>query len=253
MFMLASYATTAHAYRPFNGTDAEVAERGEFELELGPVQLFHSRTRDLLFMPATVLNLGIFPRTELVVDFVGTIPLNGDSYQVRGTDVFLKFLLLRGALQKQRGPSLALETGPLTPEIHGAKGFGASANLIVSERWAWFVAHLDNIAELSRSALRFAWTNTLITEYRFSETIWPVLELLWSREFVSHTGTYSALVGGIWRAIDGVDLDAALIVSRVNHAPAFEARLGFTWAFQLWGQPGSQPEHSAKRYSIGSG
>jgi hypothetical protein len=44
---IASFATAAaltcwcgdvHAYRPFDGTDAAVAETGEMEIELGPVE-----------------------------------------------------------------------------------------------------------------------------------------------------------------------------------------------------------------------
>jgi hypothetical protein len=34
---LVTPTSTAHAYRPFDGTDADVAELGDFELELGPV------------------------------------------------------------------------------------------------------------------------------------------------------------------------------------------------------------------------
>jgi hypothetical protein len=131
-----SSARTAHAYRPFDGTDGDVAELGEFELELGPVELVHEDGRNVLLTPATVLNLGILPRTEFVVDFVGTFPVHPElgegRYQLRDTDVFLKFLLLKGALQDESGPSIALEAGPLTPEIYGEHGFGASANLIIS-------------------------------------------------------------------------------------------------------------------------
>src|SRR5262245_17391853 len=94
---LLSFPRHAHAYRPFHGTDGDVAELGEFELELGPVQMLHENRRDFLLAPATVLNFGIFPRTELVIDFVGNVPFRlerGESrYQLRDTDVFLKILV----------------------------------------------------------------------------------------------------------------------------------------------------------------
>jgi hypothetical protein len=236
--LLSGWNSVAHAYRPFTGTDADVAARGEFELELGPLQFRRNVGRNQLLAPATVLNLGILPRTELVVDFVGTLPLPAAAgqarYQVRDTDVFLKFLLRQGALQDRSGPSIALETGPLTPEIEGQSGFGFAANLIVSERWDWFVAHLDNQASLGRRDLQFGWSSSLIGEFRFSEIAWPVMELLAGRDFDAHASTYSALVGCIWHAADGFDLDAAAIAGSVNRAAAFEARLGFTWAFQVW-------------------
>jgi hypothetical protein len=230
-----------HAYRPFTGTDGDVAEVGEFELELGPLQFLREHGDDYLHVPATVLNLGIVPRVELVVDFVGAIALDPEPgehrYALGDTDVFLKFLLRKGVLQEQTGPSIALETGPLTPEFHGEPGFGAAANLIVSEAWDWFLAHLNNQASLSRSDLLFAWRSTLITEYRWSARAWPVMELLWQREFRSHASVYSALAGVIWKAYENIDLDAAAVVASVSGKPSFEGRLGFTWAIRVWGEP----------------
>jgi len=242
---------TAFAYRPFNGTDGDVAERGEFELELGPVQMLRVNGRNFLLTPATVLNLGIFPRTELVVDFVGNIPLRPDMgearYQLRDTDVFLKFLLREGVLQEETGPSIALEAGPLTPEIAGERGFGAAANLIVSERWGWFVAHLNNELVLGRKTLAAAWSNSLITEFRFSETAWPVAELLWERELRSGASIYSILAGMIWSVSEGLDLDAAVVVASVEGNPSYEGRLGFTWAVPFWEPSNQQPSEDQER------
>src|ERR1700722_7896999 len=36
------FSAPAHAYRPFDGTDADVAETGDFELELGPAHWYSS-------------------------------------------------------------------------------------------------------------------------------------------------------------------------------------------------------------------
>jgi hypothetical protein len=230
---------TAHAYRPFTGTDADVADVGEFELELGPLQFVREHARSYVQAPATVLNLGILPRIEIVVDFVGLIPtpaLPGEgSYQLRDTDVLLKIICIRGSLQgASAGPSVALEVGALTPEVHHETGFGTSANLIVSQRWDWFVLHLNNQLELSRGDLTPIWTESLIAEWRVHETFWPVAELLWSREFSSGASEYSALLGAIWNVREGLSLDAAALVASLDSALAIEARLGFTWAFQLW-------------------
>ena len=54
-------APQAHAYRPFDGTDADVAELGTFELELGPVHWYSQGEAHYLIAPATVLNLGYAP------------------------------------------------------------------------------------------------------------------------------------------------------------------------------------------------
>src|SRR5215471_19102213 len=191
--LFASGVTTAHAYRPFDGTDADVAELGEFELELGPAQLLHEDGRNFLTTPA-VLNLGILPRTELVVDLVGMAPFRpapppapgqpGEpKYAVLDTDVFLKFLLLKGALQEETGFSLALESGVLIPEVYGESGYGYSGDLIVSNQWGWFVAHLNNTLELARATGDPVWSNSLIFEFLISERFRPVTEVLWERDF----------------------------------------------------------------------
>jgi hypothetical protein len=241
-------APAVHAYRPFNGTDADVAEQGELELELGPVQLQHVGRQDYLVTPATVINVGIFPRAELVVDFVGGVPLHAAQhrtrYQLTDTDVLLKVLLLEGALQEQAGPSLAIETGALIPEINGEKGFGASAALIASERWSWLLLHLNNQASLSRMDLSLTWTSSLIVELRWSEHIWPVAELLWERTIASGVSVYSSLLGVIWSVHDGFSLDAAVIVASDDKQAAVEGRLGFTWALDLWRRPSDVEAHA---------
>lgn len=231
-------SSTAHAYRPFTGTDADVAEIGEFELELGPVQWLTQAGRNHLLMPATVLNLGILPRTELVVDFIGHLPLRpvrGEpSYQLTDTDVLLKIIVRKGALQEETGPSVAIELGPLVPELQGEHGFGASAALIASERWDWLLVHLNNQAQWTRSELTFWWQSSLIAELRFDDVLWPVTELLWEYLPRSRLATYSALIGAIWRVQDSFSCDAAVLVASSRASVALEGRLGFTWAIDVW-------------------
>src|SRR5207237_8558677 len=61
--------TPAFAYRPFDGTDGDVADVGEFELEMGPAQFLSTSEGRYLMAPATVLNLGVARGPELVIDF----------------------------------------------------------------------------------------------------------------------------------------------------------------------------------------
>lgn len=234
---------TAHAYRPFDGTDADVADLGEFELELGPAQMRRESGRTFLTTP-TVLNLGIMPRTELVVDLVGSAPLHPNpasatssaepKYSVVDTDVFFKVLLRKGALQDESGLSVAIEGGPLLPEIQGTDGYGASANVILSERWDWFTVHLNNELELSRSELDPIWSNSLITEYRVSSRWRPVAEILWEHDIKAGENLYSGMLGFIWSVVDDLDIDAAAVVATEGGAQAYEARLGLTWAVSVW-------------------
>src|SRR5689334_6194061 len=56
-----TFASNVSAYRPFDGTDADVAARGEFELEMGPSDFYRISSRNYLIVPSTVLNLGVLP------------------------------------------------------------------------------------------------------------------------------------------------------------------------------------------------
>src|SRR5271165_834168 len=102
-----TWASSAMAYRPFDGTDADVAGLGEFELELGPVHWYSQAGNHYLIAPATVLNLGIFRGVELVVDFqnyVGIDEAAGESRdRLLDTDVFVKGVLRRGSVQGESG------------------------------------------------------------------------------------------------------------------------------------------------------
>jgi hypothetical protein len=226
-------ARTASAYRPFEGTDGDVAEQGEFELELGPLH-YAQEGEEKFFLTPTVLNLGVIPRMELVLDFVPLYPQQGGPTQVTDTDVFAKYLFRRGVLQEETGPSIAVEAGPLIPEVNGERGFGASANLIVSERWGWLTVHLNNEAQLSRKDLNFGWSTSLIGEAEFGAPIRPVAELTWETEPSASSNTFFALAGGIWNVGDGFDVDAAGRIGSVDGERALEVRLGLTWAIYLW-------------------
>src|SRR5215472_11484955 len=108
------WGSPARAYRPFDGTDADVADLGNFELELGPVQWYSQGPGHYLVAPATVLNLGFARGWELVGDFqnfVGLDPLPGEArVRLLDTDVLLKAVLVSGSLQGDGpGPSAAVE------------------------------------------------------------------------------------------------------------------------------------------------
>ena len=230
------FASRAEAYRPFDGTDADVAELGSFELELGPVHWYDRAGQNYLIAPATVLNLGIFERTELVVDFqhfVALGALDGRPRQaLRGTDILVKHVLREGILQGKSGLSVALEAGPLTPEINGTNAFGASADLILSYRWAWGTAHFNEWPQYSR-VHNVDLVSGVIIEGPHEWLIRPVSEFSYEQEF--HAGrTVSGLLGAIWTARESFVIDVAFRGARVGAQNAAEARFGFTWALPVW-------------------
>src|SRR4051795_1335471 len=58
----------ARAYRPFDQTDADVVEHGRVEIELGPAAVGWSREELVLVAPSLVVNVGIRPGVELVLE-----------------------------------------------------------------------------------------------------------------------------------------------------------------------------------------
>ncbi len=244
-----AWAAPAYAYRPFDGTDADVADVGNFELELGPVGWYSQGQRHYLVAPATVLNLGFARGWELVGDFqnyVALDPLAGQPrVQLLDTDVLLKALVWPGSLQGEgRGPSAAVEFGPLLPNVNGEDGFGASCDFIVSQRWEGLVVHANNWIQLTRGTRHLDWFEGVILEGSLENAFRPVGEVFVEHEWVADITQWSGLIGGIWRARNGLDLDVGLREARIGDQAATEVRIGLTWTIGLW-KPEEPAGHGA--------
>jgi hypothetical protein len=248
---VALVSSSASAYRPFDGTDGDTADVGEFELELGPSHYYRFGSQNYLIAPATVLNFGIFGDTELVIDFQDFVALDGPSspravtyahsFAVLDTDVFLKHTFRRGVLQGKAGLSIAAEGGPLTPEINGNGRFGASLDVILSYRWGWGTLHFNEWEQYTREAIWDEFSGVII-EGPAGWTVRPVGEM-----FVERDGAdtqLSGLVGAIWTLDDSLQLDVAVRAARIRDTPAGEIRLGLTWAIAMWGKA---PDATASR------
>ena len=227
----------ASAYRPFDGTEADTAGRGEFELELGPIHYYRQGPQNYLITPALVLNLGIFKDTELVVDTnelvaVGALDRGVSRVALLGDDIFVKHTFRRGILQGETGPSIAAEGGLLTPEIHGVSDIGASIDVITSYRWGFGAIHWNEWFQLTREHDADLYTGVIL-EGPQDWKVRPVAELYFERNFV-HGNTESALVGAIWTVRKSLVLDAAVRGARVQDENAVEVRLGLTWAASIW-------------------
>ncbi len=225
----------AEAYRPFDGTDADTAELGDIELEIGPVQGVREQG-STTYEPGFVFNYGFSAGFELVVDADGDgIPLGGAPSDARFvTDVQVKHVLRDGVLQGDRGPSIALETGPLLPtlESHGVdSGGGWDAGLIVSYRWEPITVHLNFEGIYTRDRDLSGWASAIL-EGPGSWRVRPVAELL-----AEHDGSNgelaSALAGALWRVSSRVTVDAAARTSRELGVTSIEVRAGVTWAFAI--------------------
>jgi len=227
---------TASAYRPFDGTDASVASYGELELELGPVGYLRTSRQQFLVAPATILNVGVMPNWELVLQGNNQFLLgqaSGDPrYQLVNTGLFLKGVLREGSLQGKDGLSVATEVGPLLPTVNSERGTGMSAATIVSQRWPWGTIHFNSEAQLTRTHNLDLFGGAII-EGPYDWTVRPVTEMFYEKDF-SVGSTFSGLLGAIWRVNEGLSFDLGLRGARVDQENLFEVRAGFTWATPLW-------------------
>jgi hypothetical protein len=230
----ACVALPAHALRPFDGTDAGVAEAGIFELELGGSYLRQARGRSAA-MPALVANFGLAGDTEFVVEGRAARQLGGDADGYRSsfgdTGVSIKHLFRHGSLHDGSGVSIASECGLLLPEWHGESGHGASCAAIVSQRWEQGALHFN--AGLARTRTHTTErTLGVIAEGPEDWTVRPVAELLGTHE-LNGGRSHSLLAGAVWKHSEDLSFDLALRRVHNGAASATELRFGLQWSMAM--------------------
>jgi hypothetical protein len=221
----------AQAYRPFDGTDAAVAEPGEIEIELGPAEYLREGSERTLFAPSARFNYGVAPGWEGVIE--GEVA-HGLTAGTRGTSLvgngaFLKGMLREGSLQEKPGPSIATEFGMLLPGIHDERGTGASVAGIVSQRWEWVTLHLNGVASVTRQQHADLFLG-VIGEGLHDWPVRPVAEVFYERDF-GRLETKSGLVGAIWQVHDALAVDVGLRGALVSAHTSGEIRAGLTVSF----------------------
>ena len=234
-FVALAWAPNTAAYRPFDSTDASVAEAGTLELELGPIGYLTEGRAHFLVAPALIANLGLSRGWELVLQGRHLLLVSDGQEEPRSrlvdTGLFLKGVLREGTLQDGVGPSVAIEAGVLLPTVNGERGAGASVAAIVSQRWSSVTMHLNAAAALTRAG-RLDLFGGAIVEGPYRWAVRPVAEVFLDREF--HTSwAISGLLGAIWRTRDDLSLDLGLRTARLNGEFVGEVRAGLTWAFGL--------------------
>jgi hypothetical protein len=237
---VAAFATAAaltfwcrevEAYRPFDGTDAAVAETGEIEIELGPLEYLRERGERSLLAPDLRINYGFIPGWEAALEGKLTHGLTAGvpGASLVESQALLKGVLREGSLQEKPGPSMATEFGVLLPGINDQHGTGAVLNGIVSQRWEWGTAHLNAQIALTREQHADYFLDAII-EGPHDWPVRPVAEFFYESD-VSLFRTGSALVGAIWQVQDNIAVDFGLRGARTNGHTAGEIRAGVTFAF----------------------
>jgi hypothetical protein len=222
----------ASAYRPFDGTDADVAKPGMMEIELQPAGVLWQNSQKTLVAPATVINVGLWPGWEAVFEGRGQFPLGSDERtSLVGAGAFLKGILRPGSLQEKSGPSIATEFGILLPGVNAESGFGASLAGIVSHRWDWGTAHLNIGTAITRENRADLFVGTIL-EGPSKWKVRPVAEIFYEEEF-GQTKTVSGLIGAIWQIKEDLSLDVGIRHAITNGHAVDEVRIGMTFGFAL--------------------
>jgi hypothetical protein len=234
-------SSNAFAYRPFDGTDAAVADPGEVEIELQPAGAQWSREQNLLIAPAVVYNYGLSENWEAVLEGQLQTPFSPSGpTSLSASGAFLKNVIRPGVLQDKLGPSIATEFGVLLPDSNGDSRFGASIAAIVSQRWDWGTTHLNIAGELTRDQRADVFTD-LILEGPPKWLVRPVAELFYEEEF-GQFHTFSALIGAIWQVNDKLSFDVGFRHAITNGSNVNEIRAGLTVGFMApFGRP-NQPQ-----------
>src|SRR5262249_46378705 len=239
-------APAVHAYRPFDGTDAAVAERGALEIELGPAGLLWNGSDELLVMPALILNFGFADRWELVLEgkqhlLLGSLPPETSRTRIVDTALNVKTVAREGVLQDKSGPSVAIELGMLLPTLNDEPGVGAQGTAIVSYRLGPVTTHFNAGLAVSR-AKQVDVVGSVIVEGPWTWPVRPVSEVLAGLEGGSET-IITGLVGFIWPASDRLAFDGGFRFGRAAGQSLYEVRLGLTFSFRLQGEtrPRSTP------------
>ena len=229
-----TWTDDALAYRPFDFTDAAVADFGEFELELGPVEFETQGSEQTLIAPATVFNYGFAKNWEVVLEGQLEHPEDGPSRLLENS-LTLKHVLREGVLQDQSGPSIATEFGVLLPDDDEPSRAGATWAAIVSQRWPWGTIHFNGEAELTLEQ-HFEMAVGAIIEGPYNWKVRPVAEIGFEREFAT-THKLFGLIGAIWNVRENLELDFGVHEAWVDVEPSItEVRAGLTYTFSLTDQ-----------------
>lgn len=222
----------AWAYRPFDQTDAEVAPHREVEIELGPVALQHSRDELVLVAPSLIVNYGVWPRIELVLEGKNERSLRASTdqrWKPQDLAVSLKGLLRRGSVQGEDGLSIAVEPGILLPG-RDQPGTGGQIGVIVSALVPAGAVHVNLVPGISRAHAGSGLAG-IIVEGPNHWPVRPVGEGSVYGELGSSERVYIVLCGLIARASEDLSLDAAVRVERASNVSLWEARAGLTYSF----------------------
>jgi hypothetical protein len=227
---------SAHAYRPFDGTDAAVADPGSLEIELGAGRAKQGEAR-VLSVPALVATYGLGHGNEIGIEAHRTRESDGLQlpYRTRIEDSAINFkrVLREGSLQDKAGPSVATECSLLFPGSGGSGSVGAGCTALVSQQWDALTGHFNVGLERTPEGTTTR-SFSLMAEGPESWPVRPGTELRWEAD---NAGGWDHTVLAALLIPHGKDLtlDLGWRVGQSSDGAIHEVRVGLTWAFGVRG------------------
>jgi hypothetical protein len=231
---IALIAGSAHAYRPFDLTDAAVAKRHNFEIALGPAEFVSVDADHSLRLPNLSINYGLATGRELTLEGANSVTLQSTPGEPRAQredlEVAMKQVLHRGSLQDAPGPSLAIEGALLVPD-RGQQHLGGAANFILSSESKLGASHFNVEGERLPEG-RNACSAGVIFEASDHFGLAPGIELR-TEGVDGGPPEHSAILGLIYVPGEQAEYDVALRFARSGDEEIFEIRAGFTFQFSV--------------------
>ena len=225
------WVVPASAYRPFDGTDAAVADKGKMEIEMQPAGILKDASGTTLIAPATRFNYGLTETWEAVLEGQIQSPLSPSGPStLTAAERFSRVSCAKAAFNKS-GISVATEFGVLLPDSRGDSQLGASVAGIVSQRWDWGAIHLNGQFALTREHRGDVFLGTIV-EGPAKWKVRPVAEVFYEREF-GNSETISGLVGLIWQVREDLAFDVGLRHAVTNGRALNEVRAGLSFSFPI--------------------
>ena len=227
LFGLPLCAPDVLAYRPFDSTDAAVADQGTFEVEASPLSFEHGDDGPAWIAPGLRLNYGFAESWEVVLE--GQVQHFRHADPINDAELSLKTVLRDGSLQEKSGASLAAEGSILLPGIGADDGVGLEVTAIASQRWDWGTLHFNLAPILTREGRGGVFTGAIL-EGPDDWTVRPVAELSYEHDW-GRVEEYSGLIGLVWKKSDHMAFDLAYRHADINQRPDEQIRAGLTFDF----------------------
>jgi hypothetical protein len=226
---LSLWSSAAHAYRPFDSTDAAVADKGVWEVELQPLGWRHNGDGTQWVSPAVILNYGFAENWEAVLEGRNNIFARGGA-EFTDAAASLKTVFREGSLQHKEGPSLGSEFSVLPPGIGAEDGAGLEWTLLASDRKDWGTWHINIGPQLTRDG-EGGMVMGGILEGPADWRVRPVAELRYEKAFGGDE-LFAQLIGLIIPVREGLAFDIAYRHAREAGRPDEQVRAGVTFDVQ---------------------